>query len=146
MFDFAVEKSAGSLSPRVKWSHLQNYEFELPDLNKQRELAELLWAAEETKQTYKKLIDKSKGLIQAKFINIFKNTPKCKLCEITSIKMGQSPDSSTYNKDKKGLPFIKARLNLDINISKRQHCGVLLQQGLLKQTIYFYQLERLLGM
>ena len=48
-FDYAVEKSAGSLSPRVKWSHLQNYEFELPDLNKQRELAELLWAAEEIK-------------------------------------------------------------------------------------------------
>lgn len=109
LFDYAVEKSAGSLSPRVKWSHLQNYEFELPDLNKQRELVELLWAAEETKQTYKKLIDKSKGLIQAKFINIFKNTPKCKLCEITSIKMGQSPDSSTYNKDKKGLPFYQGK-------------------------------------
>ena len=41
LFDFAVGKSAGSLSPRVKWEHLKNYEFELPDMDKQRELAEL---------------------------------------------------------------------------------------------------------
>lgn len=67
LFDFAVEKSAGSLSPRVKWSHLQNYEFELPDLNKQRELAELLWAAEETKHSYQNLIEKSETLLQAEF-------------------------------------------------------------------------------
>ena len=78
-FDYAVEKSAGSLSPRVKWSHLQNYEFELPDLDKQRELAELLWAAEETKQAYKCLIDISNKLIQAEFIDIFKGIHTCKL-------------------------------------------------------------------
>ena len=40
LFDFAVGKSAGSLSPRVKWQHLKNYEFELPNMDKQRELAE----------------------------------------------------------------------------------------------------------
>ena len=73
LFDFAVEKSAGSLSPRVKWSHLQNYEFELPDLNKQHELADLLWAAEETKQAYKRLIDNSNKLIQAEFNKLFGN-------------------------------------------------------------------------
>lgn len=33
-FDYAVGKSAGSLSPRVKWEHLRNYEFELPAMNK----------------------------------------------------------------------------------------------------------------
>ena len=50
LFDFAVGKSAGSLSPRVKWEHLKNYEFELPDMDKQRELAELLWAMDATKK------------------------------------------------------------------------------------------------
>lgn len=67
-FDYAVEKSAGSLSPRVKWSHLQNYEFELPDLNKQRELAELLWAAEETRCAYKKIIDANNKIINVFFM------------------------------------------------------------------------------
>ena len=56
LFDFAVGKSAGSLSPRVKWEHLKNYELELPDMNKQKELAELLWAIDDTKKSYQKLI------------------------------------------------------------------------------------------
>ena len=50
LFSFAVGKSAGSLSPRVKWEHLKNYEFELPSMDRQRELAELLWAMDTTKK------------------------------------------------------------------------------------------------
>lgn len=73
LFDFAVEKSAGSLSPRVKWSHLQNYEFELPDLNEQRELAELLWAAEETKNAYKNFLKCNDAMIETEFIKRFGN-------------------------------------------------------------------------
>ena len=73
LFDYAVEKSAGSLSPRVKWSHLQNYEFELPDLNKQRELAELLWAAEETKNAYKNFLKCNDAMIETEFIKRFGN-------------------------------------------------------------------------
>ena len=70
-FDYAVEKSAGSLSPRVKWEHLKNYEFELPDLEEQKKLAKILWAAEETKQAYKKLLQKTDDMVKAKFEEIF---------------------------------------------------------------------------
>lgn len=68
LFDYAVEKSAGSLSPRVKWEHLKNYEFELPDMDKQRELAELLWAMDATKKTYQKLIAATDELVKSQFI------------------------------------------------------------------------------
>ena len=40
-FDYAVGKSAGSLSPRAKWEHLQNFEFNLPPLGEQHRLANL---------------------------------------------------------------------------------------------------------
>lgn len=70
-FDFAVEKSAGSLSPRVKWEHLKTYSFELPSMEKQRELAQILWAAEETKQFYKSLLQKTDDLVKAKFEEMF---------------------------------------------------------------------------
>ena len=71
LFDFAVEKSAGSLSPRVKWEHLRNYEFELPDMDKQRELAELLWAMDATKKSYQELIAATDELVKSQFIEIF---------------------------------------------------------------------------
>ncbi len=71
LFDFAVGKSAGSLSPRVKWEHLKNYEFQLPDMEKQRELAELLWAMDATKKAYKKLITATDELVKSQFLEQF---------------------------------------------------------------------------
>ena len=73
LFDFAVGKSAGSLSPRVKWEYLKNYEFELPDMDKQRELAELLWAMDATKKSYQKLIAATDELVKSQFIEMFGN-------------------------------------------------------------------------
>lgn len=86
-FDFAVEKSAGSLSPRVKWEHLKTYSFELPSMEKQRELAQILWAAEETKQSYKSLLQKTDDLVKAKFEKMFGNVPTVKkLTEVSTPK------------------------------------------------------------
>lgn len=68
LFDFAVGKSAGSLSPRVKWEQLKNYEFELPDMDKQKELAELLWAIDDTKKSYRELIAVTDELVKSQFI------------------------------------------------------------------------------
>lgn len=71
LFDFAVGKSAGSLSPRVKWTHLQNYEFELPDKQKQHELAKVLWAIEDTRKSYQQLIKRTDELVKSQFIELF---------------------------------------------------------------------------
>jgi len=71
LFSFAVEKSAGSLSPRVKWEHLKSYEFELPNMDKQRELAELLWAMDDTKKSYQQLIAATDELVKSQFIEMF---------------------------------------------------------------------------
>lgn len=71
LFDFAVGKSAGSLSPRVKWEHLRNYSFELPDMEEQRRLAKVLWAMDATKKAYQKLIRKTDELVKSQFIALF---------------------------------------------------------------------------
>jgi type I restriction enzyme S subunit len=67
-FDYAVGKSAGSLSPRAKWEHLQHYEFDLPSMDEQRRLSEVLWAFDETKQAYKKLLAQTDELVKSKFV------------------------------------------------------------------------------
>ena len=73
LFDFAVERSAGSLSPRVKWEHLKNFEFELPELDKQKELADILWASERAKTAYRDLISSTDELVKSQFIEMFGN-------------------------------------------------------------------------
>ncbi len=71
LFDYAVEKSAGSLSPRVKWEHLKNYEFELPEKEQQRALVDLLWAMTRTKKAYQELVKKTDELVKSQFIEQF---------------------------------------------------------------------------
>lgn len=73
LFDFAVENSAGSLSPRVKWEHLKNFEFELPEMDQQKKLAEVLWAIDDTKKAYQNLIQKTDELVKSQFIEMFGN-------------------------------------------------------------------------
>jgi type I restriction enzyme M protein len=50
-FQHAVGTSAGSLSPRTNWSSLASFEFDLPPLDQQRHIAEILWAADKVKQS-----------------------------------------------------------------------------------------------
>ena len=101
LFDFAVGKSAGSLSPRVKWEHLKNYEFELPDMDKQREFAELLWAMDATKKSYHKLIAATDELVKSQFMEQFGNPitndrgwDYVLLPELTEFVLGTTPKSS----------------------------------------------------
>ncbi|MCD7964144.1 MAG: hypothetical protein LUF90_11530 [Rikenellaceae bacterium] len=70
-FDYAVKGSAGSLSPRVKWEYLNNYEIDLPQIEEQERLAKLLWAAYELKESYKKLIVATDEMVKAQFIEMF---------------------------------------------------------------------------
>ena len=100
LFDFAVGKSAGSLSPRVKWQHLQDYEFFLPEMAKQKELAELLWAMDRTKQAYKQLISATDELVKSQFIEMFgdvitnqKSLPTALIGDVAECYAGATPST-----------------------------------------------------
>ena len=67
LFNHAVEKSAGSLSPRVKWQGLAEFELELPSAGAQEELADLLWAAQETRRCYKRLLAACDDVVKSQF-------------------------------------------------------------------------------
>ena len=119
LFDFAVGKSAGSLSPRVKWEHLKNYEFELPDMDKQRELAELLWAMDATKKSYHKLIAATDELVKSQFMEQFGDPnsnplswPTATIGEICDIKSGTTLPAAKENEGGE-IAYIKVA---DMNI------------------------------
>lgn len=52
-FNHALGTSAGSLSPRTRWSQLKTFEFPLPSLVEQKRLAKILWAVEVAMEKYK---------------------------------------------------------------------------------------------
>lgn len=101
LFDFAVGKSAGSLSPRVKWTHLKEFTIDLPSMPEQSKLAETLWSINETKNAYEDLINKTDELVKSQFIEMFGSVDEntglvsgsdykfVKLGALTSIKTGK---------------------------------------------------------
>lgn len=112
--DAAIKISVGSLSPTINWRDLKELEFELPDMDTQRKLAEVLWSINDTMEAYKKLISATDELVKSQFMEQFgdfKSNPKG--FEITTIDQLFSVGSSkrVFQKDWKssGVPFYRAR-------------------------------------
>ncbi len=117
LFDFAVEKSAGSLSPRVKWEHLKNYEFELPELPEQNGLVKLLWAMTRTKKAYQNLINRTDELVKSQFIEMFGDPESAlvsehTISEVADVQVGIVIKPSRYYAN--GANGIKAFRSLNI--------------------------------
>lgn len=70
-FAHALGTSAGSLSPRTKWQDLARYEFALPPLDEQRRIAEILWAADEERQSLLNVQEQSRQLVVALAEDLF---------------------------------------------------------------------------
>jgi type I restriction enzyme S subunit len=69
--DSAIKISVGSLSPTINWSTLRELKFELPSLDEQKRLAEVLWAATEVKTAYKELLSLTEQLMKSQFVEMF---------------------------------------------------------------------------
>jgi type I restriction enzyme S subunit len=113
LFDYAVGHSAGSLSPRVKWEDLREFEFELPELDKQDELVELLRASLKTKKAYQRLVKAADDLVKSQFIEMVgKATSSDKLLNHVDVLYGFPFNSKLFNNNGEGLPLLRIR---DIN-------------------------------
>jgi type I restriction enzyme S subunit len=69
--DAAIKISVGSLSPTINWSALKELRFNLPNLDEQRALAEILWAMIEAKNAYTKLLAQTDDLVKSQFVEMF---------------------------------------------------------------------------
>ena len=115
--NYSILKSKGSTNPYVLYSDLAEYEFELPDLAKQQELAELLWSMEYTKRAYRKLIAQTDELVKSQFIEMF-GTPESvmdsahTIAEVADVQVGIVIKPTRFYDD--GNNGIKAFRSLNI--------------------------------
>lgn len=69
-WEFAEANKKGSTNFFLNWSDFVRYEFYLPDMDKQRELTELLWAAAKTKASYQHLLALTDELVKSRFVEV----------------------------------------------------------------------------
>jgi len=136
LFDFAIGKSAGSLSPRVKWEQLKDYTFELPEMDKQQALVDILTAALQTKKAYQRQLAATDELVKSQFIEMFGTKETAPLSEFATICAGQSAPSDEEYSDT-GTPFIKAGNleNLKLGIIEETDCYLVSEETIAKRKL-----------
>ena len=102
--DAAIKISVGSLSPTINWGALKHLEFELPSLDEQRSIAEVLWAAIDTRNAYRRLILLTEQLVKSQFVEMFgdlvrneKGLPTMPLSDCCIINPRKSDDKRLHN-------------------------------------------------
>ncbi len=66
LWKFVVANASGSITRRIKWKDLANYEFLLPPKEQQAEIAELLWAMDDVVEKESKLLEGAEEALSAK--------------------------------------------------------------------------------
>ena len=101
--DEAIRVSVGSLSPTANWKDLRALGFNLPSLDKQRELADILSEAEQLKGHYRNLLTACDDVVKSQFVEMFegKEYPSsCLSTLVSSMRNGLSPSKSGSHRSK----------------------------------------------
>jgi len=110
-FAHALQTSSGSLSPRTRWQDLANFEFELPSLDEQERIVELLSAVDKHAEALRTQLNVAVETRKSVLHNLLKKGgdgwAETTLGEAALVLMGQSPPGDSYNSAGNGLPFMQ---------------------------------------
>lgn len=73
-WNYCEENKSGGVNYFLNWSTLADYEFELPPIKQQLEIAQKVMSAYRLKQSYKKLLDATREMVKSQFIEMFGDT------------------------------------------------------------------------
>ena len=143
--DAAIKISVGSLSPTINWRDLKELEFELPDMDSQRKLAEVLWSINDTMEAYKKLISATDELVKSQFIEQFgdpknnqKGLPVLSIGQFGKAKGGKRlPKGESYADCATNYPYVRVidMVNHSVNIPALVYLTQSTHEKIAKYTI-----------
>ena len=87
-WEFAEKNKKGSTNFFLNWKDFEQFEFELPEMEKQIKLVEMLWSMVNTMDSYEEMLIKQDELIKSQFIEMFGDlisNPKYKGIELGTI-------------------------------------------------------------
>ena len=98
-WDFADQYSDGTMSKRLSPKTLMTYEFDLPDEDELEKFADLLWAANDTRESYQALLRQTDELVKSQFIELFgdpikndKKWPTYRFGDVATSRLGKMLD------------------------------------------------------
>ncbi len=113
-WNYCESHKVGSVNFANNWTSIANYEFDLPPIERQREVASKVWAAYEVKESYKNLLAQTDKLLHAQFEKMFGNLLTNSL-NLPTQKMSEVAPEIPSSKEQSGQVW---QLNLDMIESK----------------------------
>lgn len=146
-FQHAVGTSAGSLSPRTNWGSLASFELDLPTLDQQLRISEILWAMDEAEQGAVDMWKALEIMRDAEFDEALKRDTASKpenlkrlgdvLCQIVA---GKSPKAASEPASQDGFGVLKVSAVGDGEYREEEN------KALLEETEFNSDLEVKQGM
>ena len=126
-WDFADQYSDGTMSKRLSPKTLMTYEFDLPNEDELESFADLLWAANDARESYQELLRQTDELVKSQFIELFNGNqhPVKRLEEVSIVTSGLTKNSkrSAMQIKMKYLRVANVLFN-ELDLSDVQEIGV----------------------
>jgi type I restriction enzyme S subunit len=140
-FDYAVEHSAGGLSPRVKFRDLANYQFLLPPKTEQARLAELLWAGDEVLEGLERVKDQTiwqRECLNKRYFSGYRTSP-LKIEKFNSkVGSGSTPRGGSKVYKTEGIRFLRSQNILErrIDLNEIAHVEESVHEKMKNSKVY----------
>lgn len=85
---FAEMNKKGSTNFFLNWSDFERFEFDLPTIEEQKHICDLIWSQDSLLKSYERLIELNEESLKTRFISIFgdlRESPKTKLIKLGDI-------------------------------------------------------------
>jgi type I restriction enzyme S subunit len=121
--EYATQEATGSMNPRLLWGAMQRYEFHLPPLDVQKQIANLLWAVERHRVAVNEIASSVDAAADVRLTDLWKqDRDKRSIGDIAEGVTGSTPSKSNktfWNSE--DVPFYTpSEINSDTMQSARQ--------------------------
>ena len=121
--DVLRKRISGSAITRIVLKDFKSINVKMPPIELQNQFADFVRQVDKSKLLFQQMVSKYDELVKSRFIEMFGSNEKVTLTELASITMGQSPNSSSYNDEGRGVPFFQGKTEFgDTFVSVNLYC------------------------
>lgn len=122
----SAREASGSVFSNLKTDIVRNFKIDLPDMETQQKVAEMLWTLDEKIELNRRMNETLEQMGQALFRYYFIDNPDAEKWEagqldhLFEVTMGQSPPGSSYNDHGEGITFYQGRAEFGVRFPNKR--------------------------
>ena len=112
----SIQESKGSTNPYINFPDIAKFEFDLPPLDQQRRIADILWSADETQESWISTLDSTELTLKLFSVSAYRGLsvnskttefPSARLGDLFNVRTGGTPSRANPDYWEGEIPWIK---------------------------------------